>query len=164
MEPSETIRHLAPGQYWAMLNPLSLTRVEAVHGDGDGGSLVQYQLRQWTPAREDADVIYLAPLASDNFRFLWYKTFTSRTTLLTDSEIVRFYAGDVLLYRDPTRAENGERLFFVGPETTNDTVQVLADWEIYFSQSMFVRLFQPGPGRKDPPPKSVYEHMRKPAV
>ena len=165
MFPSETLRRLQIGQFWARLNPLTLMQVTSI----DPG---MYTFREWSPEGEVESSCYLTlELESNNFRYLWFDRTDRILVKLPEGDRRGFAAdleaspGDVWLVQHSRDKE--PRLLFIGPATTGSQCHVLADWEVPMKINehlALAHLFQGGPARRQPGQKSVYEHLRDPVL
>lgn len=176
LHPSETIRWPAAGQFYACLNPLSLYRVEIVGQDvnGDPGC---FTMHSWTPDGSEVSA-WIVELNVHKFRFLWYNKVVPRRSFSCSAGsktpgLIKGEVGDVWLVQigqwngKTTVPAHEPRLVFIGPDGGPEEIQILADWDLGFeAASMFIMamLYQPGAGRRSPPPKSVYDHLREPSV
>jgi hypothetical protein len=160
VHPKEVALRLVVGQFWAKLSPLTLLRIDKLWE-------AHFSATEWTPDCVSNDACYFKgadwEVPVSNFRYLWFNKVLDANglQLVLGSMLGKVHAGDVwvMQHRD---AEPG--LIFVGPETNEKTCHVLADWAVDFGQVVpaTVQLYQPGPGRSSPPPRSVYEHLRNP--
>lgn len=173
MRQEEVSRWPAKGQYWAMLKPLGLLRMGELRPEDSGCAV------RWTPDLDEEEMAFVFPLGPNDYRFLWNEWKTTYHSMLA------FVPGDVWIY---TMQTGEQRLFFVGPETTREKVQILSDHPLNFvlpqdppkpiatspmavlnntigscisigSYTPEMSLFQPGAGRKKTPAKNAWEHI-----
>jgi hypothetical protein len=156
MKPHEALRWPVEGSFYARLEPLALVQMKSPGSIATGPGC--HILRQWSP--ESDDEVTWFDMKGKDFRYLWFETIVSVEALqITSREPMTFYVGDVLLVQ--------EQLLFIGPQTYDKSVHVLADWRPILASGLRLPqldILQPGPGRKAQEPKTVYEHMREPIV
>ena len=165
--PKETIRHPEKDDFWAQLNPLTLLRIECVGELANGGGPGCFTAYTWSPNGECAQGCYVEfkPLF---FRHLWFHDIHSRESIRSydvDQLFREAQVGDVWLVR--TEFENHDGLIFIGPETTSTKIHIVADWAPRIGPTnpiQYAQLYQPGPGQRNPPPRSSYDHLRNPSV
>lgn len=134
------------GDFYAMRRPLCLGQITRVGSDGAQSDFVNLNL--WTPHTNKEEGAYLG-LTSDFADFLWYSV---KFEFTADFHI-NVVEGDVML------ATITNRLWFVGPETNDKYIHVLATFECNDSDILMSRVYQPGAGRREPRCKSAFEHI-----
>lgn len=144
------------GSFWAWLHPLALLRAKFYAGEGNSGSF-----DSWTPAGTD-EWCFIMPLGPETARLLWHEQLwpdpNSVNALALDNAQVlekqgghRYKTGDVVLVPDEGR------LWFVGPETNDKQIHVLADWKVNDEAICNGHVYQSGPPK--PGTKSRLERV-----
>jgi hypothetical protein len=139
---NSVIRWPEAGQFWIGKEPLVLMQITAA-----GDTIV---CTQWTPVAEE-EAMYVS-FSVDRAEYLWRDLRIERGKgWLKD---VPFLPGDALLTQD------GERLFFIGPETDPNRIHLLASWMVEDHHLVKATLFQPGPHHHpDAQPKTSFERI-----
>jgi hypothetical protein len=164
LSPSDVTPVLAVGQYWACKCPLSLIRIERPTSEVSPS----VKTIQWTPkrSRDAAEIVTTglgayASLESYKYNHLWFEARVPRNW---GSRIEACLEGDVWMYVWP---RDEEKIFFVGPETDEKCIHILADWQVPESHEFGVqlRLLQAGAEHRNLPAQpSVFDYLRKPGL
>lgn len=164
LSPSDVTPVLAVGQYWACKCPLSLIRIARPASEVSP----TVGIIQWTPkrSREDADIVTtglgtLASLESYKYNHLWFEAHVPHNWIKVGAPMLE---GDVWMYVWP---RDEEKIFFIGPETEEKRIHILADWQVPESheQGVQLRLLQAGGEHRNLPAQpSVFDYLRKPGL
>lgn len=133
------------GDFYALRAPLCLGQVTHATNAFMADSIL---LNLWTPHSNKEEGCFLGLTVAEG-DYLWYNAqfeFTANFHI----EVVE---GDVML------ATISNRLWFVGPETNDKYIHVLATFECNDSDILMSRVYQPGAGRREPRCKSAFEHI-----
>lgn len=125
------------GSFWAWLHPLAL--LKAKFDAGEGGSAC---FDSWSPFGGDNEYLVLMPLKSDTARLLWYDQLWPEPDTAASAVLGKqghpYKTGDVVLAPDG-------RLWFVGPDTKDKQIHVLADWVVDETSIIMGHVYQKGP-------------------
>jgi len=144
------------GSWWAVLSPLVLMRAK---WDVDEGGMSSACFDGWTP-NGMVEFTFIMPMP-ERSRLLWYQTRwpdegdprlkskPPQASVISIGYQVSdlsqwkhdFKPGDVIIV--PER----DLLWFVGPDTTDKQIHVLADWIVDEHALMLGRIYQSGPPR-----------------
>ena len=127
------------GSFWAWLHPLSLMRSKSYAGSQDSACF-----EMWTPKLIDGEACMIMPLQPDVARLLWFEQLWPdpkdvAAVMLEKEGGHKYKPGDVVLVPDDGR------LWFVGPDTTDMKIHVLADWKVNEQAIWHGIVYQSGP-------------------
>jgi hypothetical protein len=133
-----------------------------------------FEMHEWAPDSE-GPALWYGPFAAESWRYLWFDKMIPNWVLrVRNMNAPHTYlegkTGDVWIIQPQSAPE--PRLIFIGPVEERGHTHVLADWNVPCNEEekevelgqKFIHLFQPGPDRRKPLQKSVYDHLREPKV
>ncbi len=147
MNARESNPCLAVGQFWARIKHTSLVQVTAIVTPKDPKDY-HILVRQWLPGGQFESKCPFDGL--DQLRYLWFqlKYYREEGNIGTPGDVWVTHEGN---------------LFFVGPDTTDKQIHVLADWRVTRENLSKASLFQKGHVSVEktppPPPHNAYEQI-----
>ncbi len=172
MDPSKVIRWAGNGQFWACKTPLALCQMKDV-GELFDGTPGCFTMVRWTPLRDEEELM-VANFAIGEYEFLAFNTtFDPNRFVTLNGHHPKMVSGDVWLYQD---SYGKRQLFFVGPETQEGRIQLLANHYLEFAPVLldekdggfstpsvlpWLTLYQPGAGRRTPVGETAWDKIAK---
>lgn len=128
MDQTEVTPWPQEGQFWALLEPLTLLQVASATAMEENPVI---SFRQWHPVTLEVnepnhEATFLGPLKAESFRYLWY------VAILSEVEARTVFPIEVEVPPPPGSAwidAELEEVLFVGP-SDDDRVRILADWDV----------------------------------